>query len=181
MKLPVQIQFHGMDGSDALTANVQEHVLKLEALASDIMACRVLIDLEQKHKHQGRPIGVRIDLTLPGHELVVNRVQHEDAYVALRDAFDSMKRQLREVNRRRKRQEKLHATPLHGELVRLDDSGGFGFIRTPAGDEYYFSRDNVAGTPFEHMQTGSAVQFLPELGGEGRQAKRVSMGKHGTT
>jgi cold shock CspA family protein/ribosome-associated translation inhibitor RaiA len=143
------------------------------------MTCRVDIDLEQKHKHQGRPYGVRIDLTLPGHELVVNRVQDEDVYVALRDAFDSMKRQLEEVVRKRRGQEKQHAVPLHGEVVRLDDAGGFGFIRTPGGDEYYFSRDNVAGTPFEHVQEGSAVQFIPEAGDEGLQAKRVSLGKHG--
>lgn len=179
MKLPVHIQFRGMEASSALESSAQEHARKLENIASDIMACRVLIDLEQKHKHQGRPIGVRIDLTLPGHELVVNRVQHEDAYVALRDAFDNMKRQLRDVAQRRRRQEKLHPVPLHGELVRMDDAGGFGFIRTPAGDEYYFNKDNVAGTPFEHMQTGCAVQFLPEPGSEGLQAKRVSLGKHG--
>lgn len=179
MKLPVHIQFHGMAPSEALERSAGAHVLKLESFAPDIMACRVGIELEQKHKHQGRPFSVRIDLTLPGHELVVNRVQNEEVYVALRDAFDSMKRQLVDVVRRRQRQEKLHPVPLHGEVVRLDDKEGFGFIRTPAGDEYYFGRDNVAGTPFEHVQHGSAVQFIPELGGDGRQAKRVSLGKHG--
>ena len=179
MKLAAHIQFHGMEPSEALEARAREHVQKLEAFASDLMTCRVGIDLEQKHKHQGRPYSVRIDLTLPGHELVVNRVQNEDVYVALRDAFDSMKRQLEDVVRKRRGQEKQHPVPLHGEIVRLDDSGSFGFIRTPAGDEYYFSRDNVAGTPFEHVQEGSAVQFIPELGGDGLQAKRVSLGKHG--
>ncbi|MBK5207011.1 MAG: HPF/RaiA family ribosome-associated protein [Polaromonas sp.] len=179
MQLPVHIQFHGMEPSDALETSAREHAHKLEAFAPDIMACRVAIDLEQKHKHQGRPYGVRLDLTLPGHELAVNRVQHEDVYVALRDAFDNMKRQLEDVVRKRRGQEKQHAVPLHGELVRLDGDGGFGFIRTPDGDEYYFSRDNVAGTPFEHLQIGSAVQFIPETGGEGLQAKRVSLGKHG--
>ena len=179
MKLPVHIQFHGMEHSDALAMSAREHAHKLESFAPDIMACHVRIDLEQKHKNQGRPFGVRIDLTLPGHELVVNQVQHEDVNVALREAFDNMKRQLEDVVRRRRGQEKQHAVPLHGEVVRLDDAGGFGFIRTPDGDEYYFNRDNVAGTPFEHIQTGSAVQFIPEVGGEGLQAKRVSLGKHG--
>ena len=179
MKLPVHIQFHGMEPSDALETSAREHAHKLESFASDLMACRVAIDLDQKHKHQGRPYSVRIDLTMPGHELVVNRVQDEDVYVALRDAFDSMKRQVEEVVRKRRGQEKQHAVPLHGEVVRLDEAGGFGFIRTAGGDEYYFSRDNVAGTPFEHVQEGSAVQFIPEAGDEGLQAKRVSLGKHG--
>lgn len=179
MKMPVQIQFHNMDPSEALEDSAREHVLKLEMLASDIMSCRVAIDLEQKHKQQGRPYCVRIDLTLPGHELVVNRVHNEDVYVALRDAFDSMKRQLEDLVRKRRGQEKQHPVPLHGEIVSMDDQGGFGFIRTAAGDEYYFSRDNVASTPFEHVETGKTVQFIPDLGGEGLQAKRVSLGKHG--
>lgn len=179
MKLPVHIQFHGMEPSEALELSAREHAHKLELFAPDIMACRVGIDLEQKHQHQGRPYGVRIDLTLPGHELVVNRVHHEDAYVALRNAFDSMKRQLEDVVRKRRGQEKQHPLPQHGQVVRLDDEEGFGFIRTPAGDEYYFSRDNVAGAPFEHVQIGSAVQFILEADGTHLHATRVSLGKHG--
>jgi ribosome-associated translation inhibitor RaiA/cold shock CspA family protein len=178
MKQGVHIQFLGMEASAALQARAEELAKKLDSLASSIMACRVTIDLLQKHRNQGRPFGVRIDLTLPGHELVVNRVQNEDAYVALRDAFDGMKRQLEELVRIRRGQEKLHAVPIHGELVRLHDDG-FGFIRTPAGDEYYFNRDNVTSPPFEHLQTGNLVQFIPELGRDGLQARRVSVGKHG--
>jgi len=106
MKLPVHILFHGMERSDALDASAREHARKLELFASDIIACHVGIDLEQKHKQQGRLFGVRIDLTLPGHELVVNRVQNEDAYLALRDAFDNMKRQLEDVVRRRQQRVK---------------------------------------------------------------------------
>jgi cold shock CspA family protein/ribosome-associated translation inhibitor RaiA len=143
------------------------------------MACRVSIDQEPRHQQQGRPFGVRIDLTLPGRELVVNRVEHEDVYVALRDAFDKMRRQLEDAVRQRQGQVKHHDVPLHGEVVRLDPEGNFGFIRTGAGDEYYFSRDNVVGTPFDHVQIGSPVQFLPEAGKPGPQAKRVSLGKHG--
>ncbi len=179
MKLPVHIQFHGMSPSEALELSTREHIHKLESFAPDIMACRVGIELEQKHQHQGRPYSVRIDLTLPGHELVVTRVQNEDVYVALRDAFNSMKRQLEDLVRKRRGQEKQHPQPLHGKIVRLDGQGGFGFIRTPAGDEYYFSSDNMAGIPFEHVQTGSMVQFIPESGGDSLQAKRVSLGKHG--
>lgn len=116
MKLPVHIQFHGMESSDALAKSAVEHAHKLEQFCSDIMACHVVIDLEQKHSHQGRPYSVRIDLTIPGAELVVNRVQHEDVYVALRDAFDNMKRQLEEAVRRRRGQVKQHAVPSRAEL-----------------------------------------------------------------
>jgi ribosomal subunit interface protein len=102
MKLPLNIQFLGMERSNALETSAREHAHKLELFAPDIMACRVAIELEQKHKQQGRPYSVRIDLTLPGHELAVNRVQNEDVYVALRDAFDNMRRQLEDVVRKRR-------------------------------------------------------------------------------
>jgi len=178
MKLPVHIQFHGMEPSGALQASAREHANKLERLAPDIVACRVAIGVEQKHQHQGRPYSVRVDLSVPGHELVVNKVQNEDVYVAMRDAFDSMRRQLESLAERRRGQEKTHPVPLHGEIVRIDGASGFGFIRTPDGSEYYFSRDNIVSTPFEHMRTGAAVQFVPDTAGEGLQAKRVSLGKH---
>ncbi len=111
MKIPVHIQFHGMEASDALEFSTREHAHKLESFAMDSMACRVSIDLVQKQQHQGRSFGVHIDLTLPGHELVVNRVQHEDVYVALREAFDNMKRQLEDVVRLRRGQVKHHSAP----------------------------------------------------------------------
>lgn len=97
MKLPLQISFHGMEPSEALEAAAAKKAHKLAEFFADIMSCRVVIEQQQKHQHQGRPFAVRINLSLPGHELCVNRVQDEDAYVALRDAFDDMKRQLEDA------------------------------------------------------------------------------------
>ena len=178
MRLPVQITFHGMDRSDAVEAAVGQKVEHLEHLCPDITSCRIAIDLMQRRRTQGRPFGVRIDLTLPKRGLVVSRVENEDVYVALRDAFDDMKRQLEDAIRLRRGQAKQHARELHGEVVRIDDDGGFGFIRTPDGQEYYFGRDNVAGARFEQVHIGEEVQFIGEAAAQGMQAKRVSLGKH---
>ena len=178
MKLPVQITFHGMDTSEAVESAVREKVDHLERFSDRIMRCRVAIDLLQKHHQQGRPFGVRIDLTIPGRELVVDRVEDEDVYVALRDAFDGMKRQLEDAVRQQRGDEKQHPRELHGEVVRLNDEGGFGFVRTPDGEEYYFGRDNLTSGQFDKLRIGTAVQFIGEFAGEGRQAKRVSLGKH---
>ncbi len=178
MQLPLQISFQGMNRSDAIEAAVREKAHHLERFSGDIMACRVTVDLLQKSSHQGRPLGVRIDLTIPGRELVVNRVENEDLRVALRDAFDDIKRQLEEAVRQRRGLEKQHPRELHGEVMRLDDEGGFGFIRTPDGQEYYFGRDNVVGGRFGHVSVGTPVQFIAEVAAQGLQAKRVSLGKH---
>jgi ribosome-associated translation inhibitor RaiA len=39
-------------------------------------------------------------VTLPGHELAVNQQPNEDAYLALRDAFDAIRRQVEDRVRR---------------------------------------------------------------------------------
>lgn len=94
MKLPLLIGFRGLRPSAALEACARRKAQLLDHHFPRVMACRVDIEMLQKHQHQGRPFGVRIHLTVPGQELTVDRVQHEDEYVALRDAFDDMRRQL---------------------------------------------------------------------------------------
>ncbi|HUN93424.1 MAG TPA: HPF/RaiA family ribosome-associated protein [Burkholderiaceae bacterium] len=104
MKLPFQVFFHGMEPSEAVEAAARERLQKLEQLRSDIVSCRVSVELQQRHQRQGRPFGVRIDLTVPGRELAVTHTENEDVYVALRDAFDDMRRRLQalgDADRRR--------------------------------------------------------------------------------
>lgn len=179
MQQPLQIQYLDIEPSPALDAAVRERVDKLERFCPDIFSCRVAIEQVARHQHQGRRFAVRVDLSIPEHRLAVDRVLHEDVYVALREAFDDMRRQVEDAVRRRRGQEKLHPVPLHGEVVRFADEERAGFIRAADGDEYYFSAENLAGVPFENLEVGTPVQFLPELGMQGRQAKRVSVGKHG--
>jgi ribosomal subunit interface protein len=109
MKLPLDLRFIGMAPSDALEEAVQGKVAQLERFGGDVIGCRVTIEQEHKHQHQGRPFSVRIDVTLPGHELAINRVQDEDAYVALRDAFDAARRRIEESVRMRRGEVKQHA------------------------------------------------------------------------
>lgn len=178
MKLPLQIRFLGLEPSEAVESAVRTKAEKLEQFCPDLMSCRVSIEQEAKHQHQGRPFAVRIDVTRTGRELSVDRVRDEDVYVALREAFDAMRRQVEGSLERTRGDEKLHPTPLHGEVVRFADDARSGFIRAAGGDEYWFGPENVVGIPYEHLALGMAVQFLPELAAQGRQAKRISVGKH---
>lgn len=109
MKLPLDLRFIGMETSPALQEAVQAKVAQIDRSGADVVACRVTIEQEHKHQHQGRPFSVRIDLTLPGHELAINRVQDEDAYVAVREAFDAARRKLEEAVRIRRGDVKQHS------------------------------------------------------------------------
>ena len=178
MKQPLDIRFIGMEPSQAIESAARTRAEKLDRFRPDIMACRVTVELAGKHQRHGRAFAVRVDVTVSGRELNVHRVCDEDVYVALRDAFDDMKRQVQDSARRVQGHEKLHATPLHGEVVRFGDEGRCGFIRALDGDEYWFGPENVAGAPFDHLQVGTQVQFIPDVAAQGRQAKRITIGKH---
>ncbi|WP_018078651.1 HPF/RaiA family ribosome-associated protein [Thiobacillus denitrificans] len=94
MKTPLQITFRDIPHSDALDTHIRDKVQKLEQIFADIVSCRVVVEQPAKHQQQGKLFNVRIDLGVPGSEIVVDKQQNEDAYAALRDAFDAAKRQL---------------------------------------------------------------------------------------
>lgn len=178
MKLPIQITFRDVDRSDAVEAAIREKAGRFDRFSEHIMACKVIVGMIQKHKHQGRLFNVRIDLTMPGAEIVVNRDQDEDVYVALRDAFDAAKRKLEDQARRIRGDVKVHEMEAHGCIARLFPEEGYGFIARPDGAELYFHTYNCVHPDFDQLKVGDEVVFLEEMGGEGMQANRVSKGKH---
>ena len=107
----LDIRFIGMEPSEAVASAAQEKATKLELFCPEITACRVAVELPHRHRRQGRSFAVRIDVTLPGHELAVSRIEDEDVYVALRDAFDGMTRQLDETMRRKREPARRPVSP----------------------------------------------------------------------
>lgn len=177
MKLELQVVFRDMAKSEAVEAEVRRRAEKLDALCDDIISCRVTVEAPAKHKQQGRLYAVHVDLKVPGEEIFSSRHQeHEDVYVALRDAFDVVRRRLEDYMRVQRGETKLHEPALHGRVVRMF-ADGYGFIEDAEGNEYYFDRASVAHPSFDRLEVGTSVQFLGEVAAEGRQAKRVSAAK----
>ena len=181
MQLPLQITFRDIPPSPAVEARIRKKAEKLESYYDRIMGCRVVIEVPQKHHHQGKLFNVRIDITVPGGELVVNRHPHEDIYVALRDAFAAAGRQLEDYARHQRGDVKVHEAPPHGRVAKLFPEEGYGFIETSDGRQIYFHRNSVAHPEFERLKTGTEVVFVEEQGHEGPQARTVTMGKHRLT
>ena len=180
MQVPLQITVRDFPQSEALEARIREKAAKLEEFHPRITSCRVTVEEMRKHHQQGRHFQVSLDMRVPGREIVANRAHHEDVYVALRDAFDSAKRQLEEIARVKRGDVKVHEVPQHGTVARLLAEEGYGFIATPDGRELYFSRENVVRPSFDELVDVLEVQFIEEMAAEGPQAKRVSVGKHHT-
>jgi len=84
--------FRNMPPSQAVEAQVRDRAAKLDLFYDKIMACRVVVEAPHRRHHKGKLYHVRIDMTVPGGELVVKRepsrhAAHEDPYVAIRDAL----------------------------------------------------------------------------------------------
>jgi len=185
MQIPLQITFRDMEPSAAVEAGIREKAAKLDQFYDHIMSCRVMVEAPHGHHHQGNLYQVRIDLTVPEGELLVTREHHhkdhshEDVYVAIRDAFDAMKRQLEDYARKRRGKVKKHETPAHGRVFSLNSDEDYGRIETPDERVIYFHRNSVLDNAFDKLEVGSEVRFVEELGERGPQASTVTLvGKH---
>jgi len=184
MKQPLQITFRDMPHSDALETHIREKVAKLDEFYEHLIACHVVIEQPHSHQQQGKLFHVTIDLTLPNGELLVNRSPqehhaHEDAYVAIRDAFKSVRRQLQEFIRKQRGKVKKHDIPDHGKISEIVGYKDFGRIVTPDGRDLYFHRKSLVDGDFDALEIGNEVRFVEEPGDEGPQASTVHLiGKH---
>lgn len=123
MAVSLQLTYHGMDPSAAVEKAVREKVNKLEQFSDQITACHVTVDAPHKHHHKGKIYSVLIELHVPDTEIVVSRNPkenhaHEDVYVAIRDAFNGARRQLKEYEQRRRGKVKTHESPSTEESVK---------------------------------------------------------------
>lgn len=129
MQTPVHIAFHGIDTSEAVESRIRTKVAKLEQYFDRITSCRVTVERHHRSKSietlKDQPFHVSIFLGVPGDELVVKRDpkdkvalrDHEDVQVAVRDAFESMERQLKEYVRRRFRGNRHGAAGVNDDAV----------------------------------------------------------------
>ena len=116
MQIPIQVTFKGVEHSDAVEHNVRERAQKLERFGQDITSCRVVVERATHRHHKGDVWHVRVNLTLPGRELAASRDPerhggHESVQVAVRDAFDALRRQLEDYVQRRSGKVKHHEAP----------------------------------------------------------------------
>lgn len=144
MTYPLQITFRNMVPSAAIEKHVREKAAKLESFSDRITSCRVIVEAPHRHHHKGKAFQVRLDLSVPGREIVINRAPkrlsaakltegrqvekdlvenhrpskhaaHEDIYVAIRDAFNAAGRKLQGHMRRQSGAIKVHEVIVRAE------------------------------------------------------------------
>jgi hypothetical protein len=122
---PVQIAFHNIEPSEALERTILARAADLDTYHPQIIGCRVRVDMPHRHRERGGHVKVRIELSLPGEDVVVSReptrhavlkhlgdeavhkdedvrAAHKYAGVAIREAFDAARRRLQDAARRQR-------------------------------------------------------------------------------
>lgn len=178
MDVPLNVAIHDMPHSEAIESLIRKKAEWLEKYYSPITSCRVAVNIAQKHQHQGKLYNIRVEVRVPGSEIVVTRDRNEDVNVAIRDAFDATKRKLQDWGRHQEGKTKTHEPLVHGRIVRLFPDEGYGFIFSDDGQDVYFNRDNCAHPSFEHLDINQRVHFIMVEGSDSLQAKRVTVERH---
>ena len=131
MQRSPNITFRGIRPSPTLEADIVGRIEKLETYYKPIMGCRVLVEVSRRHHKTGNRCHVRIDLTVPGEDIVVaheaslhatakdtgrakttkqdepNR-ERTHARVVIREAFATARRRLQDAARRQRGAVKTH-------------------------------------------------------------------------
>ena len=94
MQTPLQITMRDMQHSAALDERIREKASDLVASYGRISGCHVTVERVRRHQRQHQLFNVHIRLTLPRAEIAVNRNEHENIHVALRDTFNAARRRL---------------------------------------------------------------------------------------
>lgn len=131
MTRPVQVTFRNMAVSSEVEQEARARATWLETFYPGLIGCRVLIEVPHRHRTKGRPIHVRIELSLPGEDVVVTSASsrqatprhsppdtiptearitgvHPDVIVAVHEAFDLARRRLEDYARRQRGEVKGH-------------------------------------------------------------------------
>jgi cold shock CspA family protein/ribosome-associated translation inhibitor RaiA len=180
MQEPLRIAFRNLKSSPVIEEQIHQRVAELERFFDHIIGCSVVVELHHRHQRQGGIFHIRIEIFVPGRQIVVRREPpehqaHEELPLAVHDAFDAARRQLQDYARVMRADVKTHEAPTIGRIARLFVEKDYGFLVTDNGDEVYLHRNAVLGRGFDKLQVGDKVRYVmhEEEGQHGLQASTV--------
>jgi ribosomal subunit interface protein len=176
--MPLEIAWHGTERSDRLENRIRDRVDKMHRYFKHINSVHVVVEVPHRSDHANKAYRLRIETRVPGDELVVShepgsRAQHHDPYIAVRDAFDAMDRQLEQFSQTVRGDVKTLETQPQGRIVRKFSE--YGFIEMTDGQEIWFHEASVVDGSFDDLAVGDSVELsvAPEEGAAGPQASMV--------
>ena len=115
MDLPLDITTREAHLTDRNAALIRTKTEGLTKYYSRMTGCRVVIDGPGDRHRSGGPFKVRIELEVPGTNVIVDKQVAEDIESAIRTAFDVARRQLQDYARVQRGQVKSRSEEDAGE------------------------------------------------------------------
>ena len=175
MKLPLEISARDVRINGETEDLIRDKALKLDRFYDQIIGCRVKVDVPHRSQRSGIMYNVRIDITVPGGELIVKREPDEDLHVAIVNSFETAQRRVKEYADRQRGEVKTHFEKPVARVARIFTEQGYGFLMTLEGREVYFHKNAVLDAKFEVLNVGMEVTFIEQSGDKGSQASSVSV------
>lgn len=176
----IEIYFHGLDKSEFVENNIKEKIERLLKFEPKIMAVYVTVESPHLHRQRDRLYKIKIKLELPNRVINISKDHgideaHRDVYVAIRDAFKTLERMLKEDNRIRRGDVKMDVKPSRATVSKIFYEQGYGFLKTEDDREVYFDANSVLSDQFDRLELGQEVKYKEEAGEEGPQASTVAI------
>lgn len=179
MKTLLEVTYRAIAPSEAIDRVIRERAAKLERFFPRIISCRVIVEqLARRERARALVFHVRVQVRVPEGEFLGDKEPapqrfHEDVFIAIRDAFDAVGRELEDFARRERGDVKTHEQQPYGHVSKIFPDRGYGFIEGPDGGSVYFHRHSVQNAHFEDLVVGNPVSYVEEDGDNGPQASAV--------
>jgi len=118
MQIPWEVSYRNVRPTSAIQKLIDRKVASLERFYPRIVGCHIAIERPGRHHRHGKGahFRVRIELSVPGERLVVGRdpeeaKDHENAYLAISEAFHAIRRRLQDHTRKQRGDVKFHTLP----------------------------------------------------------------------
>lgn len=177
MQIEPQISFRNVERNESLDRRILDGLEKLGAVHERITSIRLALEDQRGTGSPDHLYRVRLDITIPGGEIVVKETPAGDPHPpldqVLNQAFDTARRKLKEVRMQRRGKVKEKVPRPVGRVTEIFPGEGYGFIEDDTGRRVYFHRNAVSGRGWDDLDTGHSVTFEEEQGDKGPQAAVV--------
>lgn len=102
MKPAVDVVYRDLDSSAALNEVIIKKLAKLSRYSDQILRSRVILDTPHNHKHKGKQFRASIELDIKGHPFAAITQDDESIHIAVRDAFYTAERKVKELTSRQR-------------------------------------------------------------------------------
>lgn len=175
MDIPLNVTSRDVDLTPDLEELIRRRAAKLERFFNHVVGCRVVVEAPGAKRQSGGPYQLRVEVSVPGNDIVVNQKPAQELRAAIEAAFDATERRVEEFSQKVRGETKTHVPEPEGPVVRLFPDEGYGFIAAPDGRQIYFHQNAVLDPGFDALEVSTRVRFVEEQGDEGPQASTVEI------